>query len=106
MKLNLKGNSDKIVWRMIQVWFGGVVFGGVMVLAEYITSLIVAMTGNAYVTITVHLPEYLAYIGVPVSGGIVTGLVKNALENKEKIRQNPDYLKQDNGGNFHEQDYV
>ena len=100
MKLNLKGNSEKIIWRMIQVWFGGVVYGGVLVLAEYIVSLIVALTGNSYITVTVHLPEYLIYIGVPVSSGIVTGLVKNALENKEKIRQNPDYLKQDHGGDY------
>lgn len=98
MKLNLKGNSEKIVWRMIQVWFGGVVYGGALVLAEYIASLIVALNGNSYTTVTVHLPEYLIYIGVPVSSGIVTGLVKNALENKEKIRQNPDYLKQNYGG--------
>lgn len=101
MKLNLKGNSEKIIWHMIQVWFGGVIFGGVMILAEYITLLIVSLTGNSYITITIHLPEYLAYVGIPVSGGIVTGLVKNALENREKIRQNPDYLKQN-----HEEDYV
>ena len=98
MKLNLKGNSDKIIWRMIQVWFCGVIFGGVMVLAEYIASLIVALSGNSYVTVTVHLPEYLGFIGIPVSSGVITGLVKNGLENKEKIRQNPDFLKYNHEG--------
>ena len=96
MKISdIKKNADRIIWRMIQVWFGGVIFGAVLILAEYIATLIVALIGTAYITVTIHLPEYLLYIGGPVTGGIVTGLVKSALENKEKIRQNPDYLKRD-----------
>lgn len=95
----LKQNSDRILWRMIQVWFGGVIYGAVLVLAEYIVSLIIALTGDGYGAVTIHLPEYLLYIGGPVTGGIVTGLCKNALENREKIRQNPDYLRR--GENEH-----
>ncbi len=98
MKLNLKGTSDKIVWRMIQVWFGGVIFGGAVILAEVIAAMVVAFAGNGYASVTVHLSEYLMYIGAPVSGGIVTALVKNALENREKIRANPGYLMGDKGG--------
>lgn len=93
MRLNLKGTSDKIVWRMIQVWFGGVIFGGVIVLAEVIAALVMAFMGSGYASVTVHLSEYLMYVGAPVSGGIVTALIKNAMENREKIRANPEYLK-------------
>ena len=93
MRLNLKGTSDKIVWRMIQVWFAGVIFGGVIVLAEVIAALVTAFSASGYASVTVHLSEYLMYVGAPVSGGIVTALIKNAMENREKIRANPEYLK-------------
>ena len=36
---------------------------------------------------TVNLSDLLVYIGAPMTGGIVTYLLKSAYENKEKIKQ-------------------
>ena len=36
---------------------------------------------------TVSIGEVLAYIGAPMTGGIVGYLVKSAIENKEKIKK-------------------
>ena len=35
---------------------------------------------------TVNLSDLLLYIGAPMTGGIVTYLLKSAYENKEKIK--------------------
>jgi hypothetical protein len=50
--------------------------------------------------ITIHLPELLTYIGAPVGGGILGYLLKSAFENREKIRQNPDYLDSEPDNNY------
>ncbi len=78
--------SKRIIKSMIILWFIGAAFGGAIVIMELINSF----TTQSYGT-TVHLPELLSYIGMPVSGGIVGYLLKSAFENKEKIKQNPNY---------------
>lgn len=82
----LKQYSKCIIKSMIILWFIGAAFGGAIVVVELVNSFISQSYGT-----TVHLPELLNYIGMPVSGGIVGYLLKSAFENKEKIKQNPNY---------------
>lgn len=79
----LKEYSKHVLSSMIVLWFIGAAYGGVIVLSEL---LIVLIGGIEYsMVVTVHLPELLAYIGAPMTGGIVGYLIKTALENREKI---------------------
>lgn len=78
---NVKEYSKKIINLMIVLWFVGSAYGAVVIAVELIASLILA-NGS----IVVHLPELMAYIGAPITGGIVGYLIKSAMENKEKIR--------------------
>lgn len=68
---------------MVILWFIGAVFGAFVVTFQLIR--------NDY---SVAIDGLLAYIGVPMGGGIVTYLLKAAFENKEKIKQDykPDYV--------------
>lgn len=77
--------SKKVISAMIIMWFLGAVFGAVVIIVE----LIAALGGNDSYTysLTVHLPELLAYLGAPVTGGIVGYLIKSATENREKIKK-------------------
>lgn len=78
--------SKVVLSLMTILWFLGAIYGGIVVLAEvaalYITS--------AY-SVTVHLPELLTYIGGVMSTGVIGYYIKAAFENKEKIKQNPNY---------------
>lgn len=80
----LKEYSKQILSLMVAVWFAGAAFGGVVVIIE----LLVLLIGGAEysMVVTVHLPELLAYIGAPMTGGIIGYLIKSALENREKIK--------------------
>ena len=78
---NAKEYSKKIINLMIVLWFAGAAYGAVVIAVELIASLLCRDT-----TITIHLSEWLAYIGAPITGGIVGYLIKSAMENKEKIR--------------------
>ena len=68
--------SKSALAAMIVLWFIGAVFGGFVVLWQLFT--------DAY---AVQLDSLLNYIGMPMSGGIVTYMVKSALENREKIKK-------------------
>ena len=68
--------SKAALAAMIVLWFIGAVVGGFVVLWQLFT--------GAY---DVQLDSLLNYIGMPMSGGIVTYMVKSALENREKIRK-------------------
>ena len=78
---NVKEYSKKIINLMIVLWFVGAAYGAVVIAVELIASLLCRDT-----IITIHLSEWLAYIGAPITGGIVGYLIKSAMENKEKIR--------------------
>lgn len=85
---NAKEYSKRIINRMIVLWFIGAAFGAAIVSIEIVASF--AVPGE-YMAVTVHLPELLAYIGAPITGGIVGYLIKSAMENKEKIKNNSVY---------------
>lgn len=68
--------SKVALWAMIVLWFIGAFFGMTVVVWQLITA--------AY---TVNIDSVLAYIGAPMTGGIVGYMVKSAVENKEKIKK-------------------
>lgn len=78
-KTRVKEFSKRILAAMAIVWFIGAVFGMVM---EIILLCIAPEM--------VMLDGLLTYIGAPVTGGLMTYLVKSAMENKEKIKQDFD----------------
>lgn len=67
--------SKAALTAMIVLWFVGAVFGMAVVVWQLITA--------AY---TVNIGDVLMYIGAPMTGGIVGYLVKSAVENREKIK--------------------
>lgn len=82
----LKEYSKRIIRLMILLWFAGAVFGAGVIVIELIG--VFCGTESYSLGLTVHLPELLNYIGMPVCGGIVGYLLKSAFENREKIKQN------------------
>lgn len=83
---NVKEYSKKIINLMIVLWFIGAAFGAVVIVVELIAAI--STTSNIYSSgVQVHIPELLAYIGAPITGGILGYLIKSAMENKEKIRK-------------------
>ena len=71
---------------MIALWFAGAIFGAAVIAIEIIGVL--RGVDSYSMGLTIHLPELLSYIGMPVGGGIVGYLLKSAFENREKIKQN------------------
>lgn len=72
---SLKEFSKKVTYLLIIVWFAGALFGGLCVLVQLIRG-----------DYMIGLSEFLAYIGAPMTGGIVGYMLKSGFENKEKIR--------------------
>ena len=85
-KKTLREYSKKIIRIMIILWFAGAAFGAAVIIVELVG--VFCGTDSYSLGLTVHLPELLNYIGMPVGGGIVGYLLKSAFENREKIRQN------------------
>lgn len=71
---------------MIVLWFIGAFFGMAVVVWQLVTA--------AY---TVNIGDVLMYISGPMTGGIVTYMVKSAVENREKIKK-PDAVDGVGGG--------
>lgn len=94
----MKQYSKRIIRAMVALWFVGAVFGAVVITVELVATL--AGVDGYTMAITIHLPELLTYIGAPVGGGILGYLLKSAFENREKIRQNPDYLDSEPDNNY------
>lgn len=67
--------SKRVLAAMVVLWFLGALFGGVIV--------VVQVANGSYNT---DLSALLSYIGLPMSGGVVSYLIKSALENREKIK--------------------
>lgn len=67
--------SKRAVAALIAVWFVGALLGAAVVAVQ-------TLRGD----MTVNLSDLLLYIGAPMTGGIVTYLLKSAYENKEKIK--------------------
>ena len=68
--------SKRVVAALIAVWFAGALLGAAVVAVQ-------TLRGD----MTVNLSDLLLYIGAPMTGGIVTYLLKSAYENKEKIKR-------------------
>lgn len=67
---------------MIRLWIIGAFFGAAVVVVEVVFNVV--LPGDYYSSIPIHLPELLSYIGLPIGGGIVTYLIKSAMENINK----------------------
>lgn len=102
---NTKEYSKRIISRMIILWFIGAAFGASVVAVEIVATF--AGLGE-YTAVTVHLPELLAYIGAPITGGIVGYLIKSAMENKEKIKNNSVYERgfSNEYSNYHSETHI
>lgn len=75
-KRTLTEFSKKVIAALVAVWFVGALVGVAVVAVQ-------TLRGD----MTVNLSDLLLYIGAPMTGGIVTYLLKSAYENKEKIKQ-------------------
>lgn len=70
--------SKNVLIAMIVLWFVVAVFGMVIIVYQMFTT-----------------PEYVVvdglynYVGLPMTGGIVSYLIKSAVENKQKIKNTP-----------------
>lgn len=73
--------SKKALTAIIKMWFVGAVFG-----------MLFAVVQLSVAPESAEISGLLTYIGTPMSCGIISYLIKSAVENKEKIRkseQNP-----------------
>lgn len=68
--------SKRQLSAIVKLWFAGAVFG----MGYCVAQLIIAPD-------MASLDGLLTYIGAPVSCGVVTYLIKSAMENREKIKQ-------------------
>lgn len=73
---NVKEYSKKIIRLMVILWFVGALFGMAVVIVQLCTE-----------SYSVSIDAVMNYIGMPVSGGIVSYMLKSAWENKEKIKK-------------------
>ena len=66
-----------MIAALVAVWFIGCAVGIAVVAVQ-------TLRGD----MTVALADLLLYIGAPMTGGIVTYMLKSAYENREKIKRN------------------
>ena len=71
----MKEFSKKALVSMIILWFFGAIFGFSAVSVQILRG-----------DMSVNLPDLLLYIGAPMTGGIVSYMLKSAAENREKIK--------------------
>ena len=74
-KFSIKEYSKKILTAMIVLWFLGAFLGFAVVIVQL-----------HRVDMMINLSDLLLYIGAPMTGGIVSYMLKSAFENKEKIK--------------------
>lgn len=67
--------SKNILIAMIALWFIVAVFGMAIIVYQIIAT-------PEYVT----LDGLFSYVGLPMTGGVVSYLIKSAVENKQKIK--------------------
>ena len=68
--------SKRQLSAIVKLWFAGAIFG----MCYCVVQLIIAPD-------MASLDGLLTYIGAPMSCGVVTYLIKSAMENREKIKQ-------------------
>lgn len=74
--IRTKEFSKKVLTAMICMWFVGAIVGIIVVLVQLIRN-----------DININISDLLLYIGSPMTGGIVSYMLKSAFENKEKIKR-------------------
>ncbi len=76
----LKEFSKKVILALTGAWFLGLAVGILVVTVQLFRN-----------DCTVGISDLLMYIGAPMTGGIVSYMLKSAFENKEKIRKENTY---------------
>lgn len=76
-RAKLKEFSKKVIVALAVIWFIGAILGAAVVIVQVVRG-----------DYTVNLSDLLMYIGAPMTGGIVSYMLKSAFENKEKIKNN------------------
>lgn len=79
MKNNHGKFSKRVISAMIILWFAAALFGAT------INIILLFKTPEI-----VNLDSFYLYIGAPIGGGIVTYLIKSAMENTKKIENAPE----------------
>lgn len=104
MKRKWVKRSDTILLAMTIMWFIGAFWGMTLETTKFVLQVIYAFktlsnTANSYygygsgMNLSVDVNSVLIYIGAPVTGGLVTWLIKNMSEANTKNKLNPEYLK-------------
>lgn len=75
-RVKLTEFSKRMVVALCVMWFAGALLGAVVVIVQTVRG-----------DYNVALSDLLLYIGAPMTGGIVTYLLKSAYENREKIKR-------------------
>lgn len=82
---NMTEYSKQRLDLMIRLWIIGAFFGATIVVVEIVLNIACMFSSELYAySIPIHLPDLLVYVGAPITGGIVTYLIKSALENVSK----------------------
>lgn len=76
-RAKMKEFSKKVIVALAVIWFIGAILGAAVVIVQVVRG-----------DYTVNLSDLLMYIGAPMTGGIVSYMLKSAFENKEKIKNN------------------
>lgn len=76
-RVKLAEFSKRTIAALTVMWFVGALIGMLVVAVQTVRG-----------DYNVALPDLLLYIGAPMTGGIVTYMLKSAYENKEKIKRN------------------
>lgn len=76
-RIKLAEFSKRTITALTVMWFLGALLGMVVVIVQTVRG-----------DYNVALSDLLLYIGAPMTGGIVTYMLKSAYENREKIKRN------------------
>lgn len=103
MKKKWIKRSDRILLYIIILWFIGAAWGIALTTASFAVQVwysfaaLQATTGGYYgyggMDISLDANSILIYICAPVTGGLITWLIKNMSEANTRSKLNPEYLK-------------
>lgn len=77
-KKKLQEYSKRVLAALIIIWFAVAIFGVIVIAYQ-----LLCMPEYG-----VNLDGLFTYVGYPMTGGIVTYLIKSAVENRQKIKNN------------------
>lgn len=84
-RVKLTEFSKRMVVALCVMWFAGALLGAAVVIVQTVRG-----------DYNVALSDLLLYIGAPMTGGIVTYLLKSAYENREKIKRGAEPQEENN----------